>query len=107
MLVLWEEDGITLSRLGERVMLDSGTLTPLVKRLERARLVSRRRDPDDERRVRLTLTPRGRSLRRRAETVPMLAARATGCSGDELASLRQRLESLRDELHRRVSTEGP
>ncbi len=103
MLVLWEEDGITVSGLGERLMLDSGTLTPLVKRLEGSGFVERRRDTDDERRVRLHLTRRGRALRRRAEAVPELAARATGCDIDELMRLKCWLERLRDEIRQRVA----
>ena len=103
MLVLWEEDGSTVSGLGERLMLDSGTLTPLVKRLEGAGFVERRRDADAERRVRLHLTRRGRALRRRAEAVPELAARATGCDIDELMRLKRWLERLRDDIRRRAA----
>jgi DNA-binding MarR family transcriptional regulator len=95
MLVLWEGDGLTLSELGERLLLDSGTLTPLLKRLEAGGLLRRQRDVDDERRVRMTLTPRGRALRRRAEAVPGLAARATGCGLSELDGLTERLKRLR------------
>ena len=65
MLVLWEADDVTVTTLGERLMLDSGTLTPLLKRLESAGLVQRLRDATDERRVRVLLTPAGRALRRR------------------------------------------
>src|SRR5687767_16035130 len=63
MLVLWEGDGITVSQLGDRVALDSGTLTPLLKRLEASDLVRRLRDTADERRVLLQLTPAGRALK--------------------------------------------
>jgi DNA-binding MarR family transcriptional regulator len=66
MLVLWERDGLTVSELGERLSLDSGTLTPLLKRLEAAGLVARIRDVQDERRVHITLTPAGRKLKSRA-----------------------------------------
>jgi DNA-binding transcriptional ArsR family regulator len=59
MLVLWERDGLMVSELGERLSLDSGTLTPLLKRLEAAGLVARIRDVQDERRVHITLTPAG------------------------------------------------
>src|SRR5262245_46268151 len=57
MLVLWEQDEVAVSRLGERLQLDSGTLTPLLKRLEQAELLQRRRDSEDERRVLVTLSP--------------------------------------------------
>ena len=62
MLVLWERDGITVGTIGERLFLDSGTLTPLLKRLEVAGRISRMRDPTDERQVLITLTKDGRAL---------------------------------------------
>ena len=98
MLVLWEQDGLTVSQLGERLHLDSGTLTPLLKRLESGGLVQRLRDAADERRMRLQLTAEGRSLRRRAESVPQTLARSMGCGLDEIASLTRRLAELRDRL---------
>ena len=71
MLVLWEADGpVSVGDLGERLRLDSGTLTPLLKRLEHLDVVRRERDPADERRVLVTLTPAGRSLRERAAGIP-------------------------------------
>jgi DNA-binding MarR family transcriptional regulator len=98
MLVLWERDGPTVSALGERLHLDSGTLTPLLKRLETAGLLVRRRSAQDERRVELHLTPAGRALRARAGDLPRRMARVTGCSADELARLRSRLVRLRDAI---------
>jgi DNA-binding MarR family transcriptional regulator len=98
MLVLWEGDGITVSQLGERVALDSGTLTPLLKRLEASDLVRRLRDTADERRVLLHLTPAGRALKAKALTVPESVACASGCALDELASLTARLKALREHL---------
>src|SRR5512139_1275831 len=98
MLVLWEGDGITVSQLGERLALDSGTLTPLLKRLEAADLVRRLRDSTDERRVLLQLTPRGRALKIKALSVPEQIACASGCSLDELAALTARLKALRDQI---------
>jgi DNA-binding MarR family transcriptional regulator len=65
MLVLWEGDGLMVSELGQRLYLDSGTLTPLLKRLESAGLVSRMRAAEDERRVHIHLTAAGRTLRER------------------------------------------
>jgi DNA-binding MarR family transcriptional regulator len=70
MLVLWETDGLAVSQLGERLQLDSGTLTPLLKRLEASGLVQRLRDSADERRVLLQLTREGRALKRAALAVP-------------------------------------
>ena len=98
MLVLWEADGITVSQLGERVQLDSGTLTPLLKRLEQAGLLQRLRDTADERRVLLQLSAAGRKLRRSATAVPQAVACASGCPPDELADLTARIKTLRGQL---------
>ena len=98
MLALWEGDDLTVSDLGARLTLDSGTLTPLLKRLEAAGLVVRLRDAADERRVRLRLTPAGRALKRRAQAVPQHIACAVGCPLDEISELTQRLQALRGQL---------
>jgi DNA-binding MarR family transcriptional regulator len=98
MLVLWEGDGIAVSELGQRLQLDSGTLTPLLKRLEASGLVQRLRDSADERRVLLRLTAAGRALKSRAARVPPQVACASGCSLDELSALTQRIRQLRDEI---------
>lgn len=100
LLVLWEGDGITVSQLGERLQLDSGTLTPLLKRLESAGHLQRLRDAADERRVLLHLTPAGRALRVRAAAVPPAIGRAVGCGLDEVSRLTARLHRLRDEIQR-------
>jgi DNA-binding MarR family transcriptional regulator len=96
MLVLWESDGMTVGELGQRLSLDSGTLTPLLKRLEALQYLSRQRDPADERRVRVQLTAEGRALRAAAVQVPQAVACASGCDLDELVSLTTRLKALRD-----------
>jgi DNA-binding MarR family transcriptional regulator len=98
MLALWEREGATVSELGEQLSLDSGTLTPLLKRLETAGLVTRLRDAADERRVRITLTPAGRQLRLRAADVPACMLAASECSIDELVALTRQLQGLRDRL---------
>ncbi len=103
MLVLWEADagdgaGVGVGELGARLYLDSGTLTPLLKRMQAAGLLERARSVDDERRVVATLTPAGRALRRRAESVPLQVACATSCNLTELAALTSRLQALRDNL---------
>lgn len=103
MLVLWERDRITVTQLGERLALDSGTLTPLLKRLEAAGHLHRLRDAADERRVRLMLTPSGRALREHAAAIPPAIAAATGCSLDEIASLTRSLT----ELNARLRTTHP
>lgn len=98
MLVLWEQDEPTVTQLGERLSLDSGTLTPLLKRLESAGHLRRERDPEDERRVRVHLTDHGRALRGLAVGIPPAVMAATGCGLDELRSLVQRLKTLRQLL---------
>ena len=98
MLVLWESDGPTVSELGDRLNLDSGTLTPLLKRMEAAGLVSRLRDAADERRVHVRLTADGRKLKKRAARVPGCVVSAARCSLDEIESLTRRVQALRRRL---------
>jgi MarR family transcriptional regulator, organic hydroperoxide resistance regulator len=98
MLVLWERDGITVSDVGERLTLDSGTLTPLLKRLQTGGLLARTRDTADERRVLVKLTAAGRALKSRAMKVPPQVACAAACPLDELAALTRRLKQLRDDI---------
>jgi MarR family transcriptional regulator, organic hydroperoxide resistance regulator len=98
MLVLWAEDGLGVAQTGERLGLDSATLTPLLKRLEAAGLLQRQRDAGDERRLRLLLTPAGRALRERAAAIPSGIAAATGCAPIEIGPLTQRLHALRRRL---------
>jgi DNA-binding MarR family transcriptional regulator len=98
MLALWETDDVMVSTIGERLHLDSGTLTPLLKRLEAAGLVQRERSAEDERRVHVKLTPQGSKLRERAVCVPQQVFTASGCSMGELRELTQQLKSLRDTL---------
>jgi len=101
LLVLWEQDGLTVSELGERLFLDSGTLTPLLKRLEAQGRIARLRDVQDERRVRITLTPAGRALRGAAERIPPCVLESSQCSIAELAELTAELKRLRDRLGQR------
>ncbi|GAB3331589.1 MarR family winged helix-turn-helix transcriptional regulator [Marilutibacter aestuarii] len=98
MLVLWERDGLTVSQLGERLFLDSATLTPLLKRMEAAGLLSRTRSADDERQVVITLSPAGHALRVPASEVPRRLMCATPMAPGELASLKTHLERLRGDL---------
>ena len=95
LLVLWESDAVSVSELGTRLFLDSGTLTPLLKRMEAAGWLTRLRAVDDERRVIVSLTAAGRALRRKAQHVPNEVACAAGCELDELADLTRRLQALR------------
>jgi DNA-binding MarR family transcriptional regulator len=96
--LLWEKDRQPVSAIGERLTLDSGTLTPLLKRLEAAGLVQRLRDAADERRVLIQLTTEGRALKARAQAIPQHVLCATDCQLDEVSSLTQRLKSLRDNI---------
>ncbi len=98
MLVLWEQDGVSVSALGERLYLDSGTLTPLLKRLESSGLVSRIRALEDERRVHITLTALGRKLKARAAKIPGCILSASQCSIPELTALTQQVHALRQRL---------
>ncbi len=101
-MVLWEQDGIPLKRLGERLYLDSGTLTPLVKRLEKEGFLTRDRAKEDEREIRVRLTAKGRKLQQKAAAIPG----AMGCAADvdvkdavrmrdELKWLLQKLQTVR------------
>ena len=98
MLVLWEADGPTVTALGERLYLDSATLTPLLKRLQAMGLLRRERAADDQRQVRVMLTPAGRELWRRAGDVPQGVLCATGCAPDHARVLKAELEELRAHL---------
>jgi DNA-binding MarR family transcriptional regulator len=99
MLVLWERDGLSVKEIGERLFLDSGTLTPLLKRLEAVHLVKRTRSKADERQVLVALTARGAGLREKAKTViPPAILAASGCSVGELSELQKSLVTLREQL---------
>ncbi|MCC8934589.1 MULTISPECIES: MarR family winged helix-turn-helix transcriptional regulator [Rhizobiaceae] len=98
MMALWEEDDLSVKALGEKVGLDSGTLSPLLKRLEQIQYVSRRRDAADERVVFITLTEEGRALKRRALEVFSTIGNQTGCDIAEIESLRDSLNRLKDQL---------
>jgi len=102
MLVLWERDELRVSDIGERLFLDSATLTPLLKRLEAAGLLTRYRGTADERQVIIALTAAGRTLREKAQAVPEAVICATDCSLDEIVTLKQQLEKLRGSLNDQV-----
>jgi len=100
MLVLWEDGELPVKRLGERLRLDSGTLSPLLKRLEAAGLVQRERSARDERSVRVRPTDAGTELRERAALVPRRIAAATGFDLAEIEDMRARLDRLTTALDR-------
>lgn len=105
MLILWEQDDVLVKDIGERLFLDSGTLTPLLKRLESAGLIERKRDAADERQVRITLTKSGRTLKRKAHEVPLQVLCASGQTPEMLAQLRSALSTIRNDLIRNASGE--
>ena len=98
LLVLWEADAVSVRELGDKLYLDSGTLTPLLKRMEAAGLLTRERATDDERRVVVALTPAGRALRRKAAHIPATVACASGCKLDTLTALTAQLQALRNNV---------
>lgn len=100
MIVLWERDGVTVKEIGERLHLDSGTLTPLLKRLEAMGLVTRARDTADERQVRIQLTGKGGGMREAARAVPQAILRAMGQPMADLTRLKLELVRLRDQLNK-------
>ena len=95
LLALWERDQLTVSALGEQVALDSGTLTPLLKRLQSQGLIERERSADDERQVYIRLTRQGHSLKKKAEAIHDHIACATQCSSAERRALTRALQKLR------------
>jgi DNA-binding MarR family transcriptional regulator len=98
MLVLWERDDVSVKDIGDKLFLDSGTLTPLLKRLEAAGLIKRTRNKDDERQVLIALTAQGEALREQAKMLPEAILAASACSIGELSALKNELTALRDRL---------
>jgi MarR family transcriptional regulator, organic hydroperoxide resistance regulator len=98
MLVLWERRSASVGELGEALLLDSGTLSPLLKRLEATGMVKRERSRQDERQVTVQLTPEGAAARQKALRVMNGIAEKSGCSLEEMANLRDTLIALRKRL---------
>lgn len=94
MLVLWERDGLTVNEIGDRLRLDSGTLTPLLKKLEARGFLNRSRDKEDERRVIISLLPEGMKLKKKAAGIPEMLLCRSGLSVDEFSELRQKINSI-------------
>jgi DNA-binding MarR family transcriptional regulator len=101
-IALWEEDNQTVSGLGEKLFLESNTLTPMLKKLEAMGYLERQRDPEDERQVRVSLTKTGRRLREKA--LKMDLTEATGLAPDEFAKVQKAIVTLRNNLIRSVQT---
>ena len=98
MMVLWERDGVPVKDIGEKLFLDSGTLTPLLKRMEAAGVIKRTRGTEDERQVLIALTPQGHALKEKARAVPEGILASSACSLGELFEMKNELIALRDEL---------
>ena len=93
---LWEQDGRTVGAIAERLGLESSTITPLVKRLESAGLVTRARNPEDERQVQVRLTPRGREIRDECGCLGEELLARSGMTGEQLGKLNRKVQRLRD-----------
>ena len=100
MVALWEEDGQTVGGIGDKLFLESSTLTPLLKRLEAAGLIRRERSKEDERVVVIRLSDEGKALKTKAATVPNCIVDATGSEFDQLKRLRAEIIALRDALNK-------
>lgn len=100
MVVLWQDSPLSVGEIGQRLGLESNTLTPLLKRMAQAGLIERRRAETDERRVLVSLTDAGASLQRRAAAVPQSLGAATGLSQDEVEALQEQLRRLAQALRR-------
>ncbi|MDF2073637.1 MarR family transcriptional regulator [Pseudomonas mendocina] len=98
MLVLWENEGITVSEVSARMLTDPGSLTPLLKRLESEGLLQRQRSSQDERVVQLYLTDKGRALHEQAKALPACILKASALSVEQLSKLRDDLIELRGHL---------
>jgi DNA-binding MarR family transcriptional regulator len=102
MVCLWKKDGQTVGEIGEQLLLETSTLTPLLKRLEAAGFVKRTRDPQDERVVRISLTEQGRSLKAKAKAVPTEIAAIMEASSVPIDELRAALVTLRDGIKEQI-----
>jgi DNA-binding MarR family transcriptional regulator len=98
MMVLWEQDGLTVGEISARLLTDPGSLTPLLKRLEAEGLLSRTRSREDERVVIVELTEQGRSLRDKARSIPQCILGASGMTLERLNKLQAELQALRRHL---------
>jgi DNA-binding MarR family transcriptional regulator len=104
LMALWESDGLTVTELGGELQLDSGTVSPLLKRLEAGGFVERRRESDDERRVTVHLTEAGAALESRGCEITQVVGEASGMSYGELIALRDKLNEFTAAIHDRQST---
>lgn len=100
MMALWEKETSTVKALGEMLGLDSGTLSPLLKRLEHAGLITRKRGTVDERQVLVAVTPKGADLKKEGVKIMVAIGDATGCGLEELVQLRDQVNALKENIAR-------
>jgi DNA-binding MarR family transcriptional regulator len=103
LILLWEQDGQTVGELGQKLFLQSNTLTPMLKRLETLGYIKRNRDPADERQVRINLTEAGRKLHLRASDIVQSVRNATGLEDKQVKDLLEKVDALRNELEKQNS----
>lgn len=99
MLVMWEDEVVSAKDLGSKLYLDSGTLTPLLKKLEKLKLVTRNRSKEDERILMVTLTNKGRALKEVAKVIPKDIVSKMGISVEDLTEIRSSLQELTNHIH--------
>ena len=103
LLLLWELDNRTVGELGERLLLDSGTLTPLLKRMEQKGLLTRQRNPTDERQVTIQLTESGRGLQQQAMDIPTQLVQSMNLDEQQVVDLRNQLQTILQQLSKTVN----
>ncbi|MDE1992523.1 MAG: MarR family transcriptional regulator [Rhizobiaceae bacterium] len=103
MVTLWEEDGQTVGGIGEKLFLESSTLTPLLKRLETAGFIQRTRSKEDERQVLISLTGEGKALRKKAVDIPACILDASGNTPENLTKLKAEIVALREALNKNAA----
>ncbi len=103
---LWETDGQTISTIADRLALEPSTITPLVKRLEKAGFLSRRRNPEDEREVKVHLTAKGKGLRNETRCLNDTLLERSGLTVDQIIALNKQIQALREALTRRAAEQG-
>ncbi|MCA0970547.1 MarR family transcriptional regulator [Halobacillus litoralis] len=99
LLVLWEEESITVKEMGHRLYLDSGTLTPMLKRMEAAGFIVRHRSPEDERSVIISLTEKGKEAEKDASDIPFQLVDQLGMSEEELVQFKASLVQTLERVH--------
>lgn len=101
LLLLWEHETLTVKKMGELLYLDSGTLTPMLKRMEQQGLITRKRSEEDERSVLISLTENGESLKEQAADIPRTILGLSKQSGEDLKQLKSALYTLLETLHQK------